>query len=80
MKATAYVLIKAEGGKLRWKWLYNRLGKVKNIKSVDAVTGTFDFIIVMEGETFNEVWHTVLNEIQAIDGITGTVTCNVITV
>ena len=79
MKAKAYILINAEAGKLRWKWLYNQLRKIKNITSIEPVTGSFDFIAVIEGENFNEIWNTVLDDLQAIDGITGTVTCNVIT-
>lgn len=78
MKAKAYILIKAEAGKARWRWLYNQLTKTKNVKSVDALTGSYDFIVVIEGEDFNEIWRLVLEEFQAIDGIMGTTTCNVI--
>ncbi|MBI4722766.1 MAG: Lrp/AsnC ligand binding domain-containing protein [Candidatus Stahlbacteria bacterium] len=80
MKAKAYILINVGAGKLKWKWIYNQLRKVKNIISIDPVTGSFDFIAVIEDENFNEVWQTVLDELQAIDGITGTVTCNVISI
>ena len=80
MNARAYILIKAEAGKARWKWLHSQLMKVKGVKGVDAVTGTFDFIATIEGEDFNEIWRTVLEEFQAIDGVVSTLTCNVITI
>lgn len=80
MNAKAYVLIKAGAGKAKWKWLHNQLTKIKNVKSVDAVTGSFDFIATIEGDNFNEIWRTVLDDFQAIDGVTSTLTCNVITI
>lgn len=76
--AKTYVLINIEAGKARWKWIYNQLSKVTGVKSVDALTGSYDFIVELEGENFNAIWQTVLEELQSLEGLTNTTTCNVI--
>ena len=43
--------------------------------NLDAVTGPFDFIAVVEGPTLDAVGRLVTDEIGSIDGVTRTTTC-----
>ena len=61
-------------------------GKAKTIKkalarvagrgaTLDAVTGPYDFIAVVDGPTLDAIGRLVTDEIGAIDGVTRTTTC-----
>jgi DNA-binding Lrp family transcriptional regulator len=76
MSAKAYVLVRVVPGRVRW--VYKRFSKINHIKSVDTITGTFDFIITLEAEDFDSIWQGVLDEIQSIEGVAETITCNVV--
>ncbi len=73
----AYVLIETSAGKT--KGVKKALGKVRPgkcaIQSVDAVTGPFDYIVVLEGPNLADIGQLVTDEIGAIDGVTRTTTC-----
>ena len=70
----AYVLIETAAGKT--KQVKKALAKVKSprasVSAMDAVTGPYDFIAVVEGQT--------LDAIGVIDGVTRTTTCVAVTV
>ena len=70
----AYVLIETAAGKT--KQVKKTLAKVKSprssVSAMDAVTGPYDFIAVVEGQT--------LDAIGIIDGVTRTTTCVAVTV
>ena len=70
----AYVLIETAAGKT--KQVKKTLSKVKgtraSVSAMDAVTGPYDFIAVVEGQT--------LDAIGIIDGVTRTTTCVAVTV
>jgi len=76
MRATAYVLISLAAGVARD--VYNTLNKMGPVQKVDAVSGPYDMIAVVDGSTFNEIARFVLDEIQKIPGVQDTITCNVI--
>ena len=76
MRATAYVLISIAAGAARA--VYGTLTKMDPVKKVDAVSGPYDMIAIVDGPTFNDIGRFVLEEIQAIPGIVDTITCNVI--
>ena len=76
MIATAYVLIKVASGKARQ--VYDKLSKLEGIQHVDAITGPYDIISVIQGTDFSAIGKMVIDQIQTIEGITDTVTCNVI--
>jgi DNA-binding Lrp family transcriptional regulator len=76
MRATAYVLISLAAGVA--KEVYSKLSKMELIQKVDAVSGPYDMIAIIDGSTFNEIARFVLEEIQTIPGIQDTITCNVI--
>jgi len=71
--AKAYVLIEVSVG--RTKDVVNALQQLKGIKTVNAVTGPYDIIATVEGETLNEIGDLVTSKIHPIAGISRTVTC-----
>jgi len=73
MAAKAFVLIETAVG--RSKEVAVALGKLEGVKSVDAVTGPYDIIVIAEGETLNEIGDLVTGKVHPITGIARTVTC-----
>jgi len=73
MAAKAYVLIETAVG--RTKEVAVALEKLGGVKSVDAVTGPYDVIVIAEGETLNDIGDLVTGRIHPISGISRTVTC-----
>jgi DNA-binding Lrp family transcriptional regulator len=81
-KMKAYVLIETSAGKT--KSVKTGLGKLKGASSgvanLDAVTGPFDFIAVVEGPNLDAIGRLVTDGIGAIDGVTRTTTCVAVSV
>ena len=73
MAAKAFVLIETAVG--RTKEVASTLKQLKGVKSVDAVTGPYDVIVVVEAESLTEIGDLVTNKIHPIPGIARTVTC-----
>lgn len=73
MVARAYVLIETSVGKTKDVAL--ALRKVKGMKEVNAVTGPYDVIAVVEGTDLTAVGNLVTDDIHPIGGIERTVTC-----
>lgn len=73
MTAKAFVLIETAVG--RNKEVVAALGRLKGVKSVDAVTGPYDVIAVIEGEGLSVIGDLVTGKIHPIAGISRTVTC-----
>jgi DNA-binding Lrp family transcriptional regulator len=73
MQAKAFVLIETAVG--RNKEVANALNKLKGMKSVDIVTGPYDIIAIMEGDSLNDIGDLVTGNIHPIAGISRTVTC-----
>jgi len=71
--AKAFVLIETAVGKS--KGVVAALSKLKGVNSVDSVTGPYDIIAVIEGETLNDIGDLVTDKIHPIAGISRTVTC-----
>jgi DNA-binding Lrp family transcriptional regulator len=73
----AYVLIETAAGKT--KNVKRSLGKVKGtratVSALDAVTGPYDFIAVVEGASLDAIGSLVTDAIGTIDGVTRTTTC-----
>jgi DNA-binding Lrp family transcriptional regulator len=73
----AYVLIETAAGKT--KGVKQALAKIRGGKStvvhVDAVTGPYDFIAVVEGPTLDAIGGLVTDEVGSVDGVTRTTTC-----
>ena len=73
--AKAFVLIEVNVGKS--KDVANAIAKLKTsgVESVYTVTGPYDIIAVVEGNTLNEIGDLVTSKIHPIAGISRTVTC-----
>jgi len=71
--AKAFVLIETAVG--RTKEVASSLEHLEGVKSVDPVTGPYDIIAIIEGETLNEIGDLVTGKIHPIAGISRTVTC-----
>ena len=73
MAARAFVLIETAVGKT--KEVYSALQNLEAIKSVDAVTGPYDIIVMIEGDNLDIIGNLVTSKIHAVPGIIRTVTC-----
>jgi DNA-binding Lrp family transcriptional regulator len=73
----AYVLIETAPGKT--KSVKQALGRLKGGPStmvhLDAITGPYDFIAVVEGPSLDAIGRLVTDEVGTIDGVTRTTTC-----
>ncbi len=76
MAAKAFVLIETVVGRNRG--VVTALKQLEGVKSVDTVTGPYDVIATVEGETLNDIGDLVTAKIHPIAGISRTVTCLVI--
>ena len=72
----AYILIECSIGTT--KEVVTGLKKLKEIKSVETVTGPYDVIAVVELEALNELGDLVTQIVQMAKGIKRTVTCLVV--
>lgn len=73
MAAKAFVLIETMVG--RNKEVVAALRQLQGLKSVDTVTGPYDVIAIIEGETLNDIGDLVTGKIHPVAGISRTVTC-----
>ena len=73
MAAKAFVLIETAVG--RSKEVVASLNEVKGVTSVDIVTGPYDIIAIIQGETLNDIGDLVTGKVHPIPGISRTVTC-----
>jgi len=71
--AKAFVLMETVVG--RSKEVVTALKQLEGVKSVDTVTGPYDVIATIEGETLNNIGDLVTAKIHPITGISRTVTC-----
>ena len=76
MTAKAFVLIETVVG--RNKEVVTALKQLEGVESVNTVTGPYDVITTIEGETLNAIGDLVTTKIHPIAGISRTVTCLVI--
>jgi len=74
--AKAFVLIETVVG--RNKEVVTALKQLEGVESVNTVTGPYDVIATIEGETLNAIGDLVTAKIHPIAGISRTVTCLVI--
>ncbi|WKZ82556.1 MAG: Lrp/AsnC ligand binding domain-containing protein [Acidimicrobiia bacterium] len=72
----AYVLIQTEVGKAAQVAL--AMDKIDGVKSSHAVTGPYDAIVHAVADDVDALGKLVVAKIQAIEGITRTLTCPVV--
>ncbi|GAA1377631.1 MULTISPECIES: Lrp/AsnC family transcriptional regulator [Catellatospora] len=72
----AYILIQTSVGKS--VDVSAAIGEIQGVTRVDAVTGPYDVIAMVEAHTVDELGKLVLSQIQLIPNITRTLTCPII--
>jgi DNA-binding Lrp family transcriptional regulator len=73
MTAKAYVLIETQVGKT--KQVVEAIGRLQGVVSVDSVTGSYDAIAIVQGETLNDIGELIVSKVHPVAGISRTVTC-----
>ena len=73
MATRAYILIETAVGKSRE--VAGSLASLSGVRTVDAVTGPYDIIAVVEATDLNAVGDLVTSHVHTINGIVRTVTC-----
>ncbi|MBI1884891.1 MAG: Lrp/AsnC ligand binding domain-containing protein [Chloroflexi bacterium] len=76
----AYVLIEAAVGKAKsvGEGVQKLNFKDARVISVDAVTGPFDVIALLESEDLDKLGRAITDGIQQVDGVQRTTTCLVV--
>jgi DNA-binding Lrp family transcriptional regulator len=72
----AYVLIQTQVGKA--DQVARDLGGLDGVLSAEQVTGPYDIVARAEARSLNELGRLVATGIQAVEGITRTITCAIV--
>ncbi len=72
----AYVLIQAEVG--RSAEVADAVGEIPGVRFADAVTGPYDVIVRAEAADIDGLGKLIVAKVQAVVGITRTLTCPVV--
>jgi DNA-binding Lrp family transcriptional regulator len=73
---TAYILIQTEVGKAAQVAM--DIIDITGVQQAQAVTGPYDVIVRAEARNIDELGQLVVARVQAVDGITRTLTCPVV--
>ncbi len=73
---SAYILIQTEVGKAAS--VAKEAGQIQGVISAEDVTGPYDVIVRAEAQNVDDLGKLVVARIQAVDGITRTLTCPVV--
>jgi DNA-binding Lrp family transcriptional regulator len=73
---TAYILIQTEVGKAAQ--VAKDIVEIKGVQQAQAVAGPYDVIVRAEARNIDELGKLVVARVQAVDGITRTLTCPVV--
>ena len=76
MSVQAYVLIQTEVGKAAS--VVHAIREIPGVTLAEDVTGPYDVIVRSEARTIDELGQLVVAKIQAVPGITRTLTCPVV--
>lgn len=76
MSVSAYILIQTEVGKAAE--VAQKVADIPGVADADDVTGPYDVIVRAEASNVDELGRMVVSKIQAISGITRTLTCPVV--
>jgi DNA-binding Lrp family transcriptional regulator len=72
----AYVLIQTEVGKAAS--VADEVRTISGVENADDVTGPYDVIVKASAEDVDQLGKLVVAKIQAVEGITRTLTCPVV--
>jgi DNA-binding Lrp family transcriptional regulator len=73
---SAYVLIQTEVGKAGQ--VAQAIGGIDGVQRAEDVAGPYDVIVRAEARNLDELGKLVVARVQAVDGITRTLTCPVV--
>ena len=73
---TAYILVQTEVGKAAQ--VAKDITELKGVQQAEDVTGPYDVIVRAEARNIDELGRLVVARVQAVDGITRTLTCPVV--
>jgi len=77
MSVQAFILIQTEVGKATG--VADAVAKIPGVTLSEGVTGPYDVIMRAESASMEDLGRTVLAKVQAVAGITRTLTCPVTT-
>lgn len=72
----AYILVQTEVGKSAE--VAHKIAQIAGVTQADGVTGPYDVIVRAQAENVDELGKLVTAHIQAVGGITRTLTCPVV--
>ena len=72
----AYILIQTEVGKAAS--VAKAIAEIRGVQQAEDVTGPYDVIVRAEARNVDELGKLVVARIQAVEGITRTLTCPVV--
>ena len=72
----AYILIQTEVGKAAQ--VAKEVAAIKGVTQAEDVTGPYDVIVQAEARNVDDLGKLVVAKIQAVEGITRTLTCPVV--
>ena len=72
----AYILIQTEVG--RAAEVAREIVRIEGVEQAEDVTGPYDVIVRAEAHNIDELGQLVVARVQAVDGITRTLTCPVV--
>jgi DNA-binding Lrp family transcriptional regulator len=73
---TAYILVQTEVGKVAQ--VAKDIIDITGVQQAQAVTGPYDVIVRAEAQNIDELGQLVVARVQAVAGITRTLTCPVV--
>lgn len=76
MMAEAFVLINVSAGKV--VDVLTAITDLAEVSEALVVSGPYDLIARIKASDFNAIATLVLDQIQAVDGVIATITCNVV--
>ena len=76
MSVSAYVLIQTEVGKAAS--VVATVASLAGVEAADTVIGPYDVIVKVSGSTMDDVARTFQQGIKSVEGITRTLTCEVV--
>jgi DNA-binding Lrp family transcriptional regulator len=72
----AYILVQTEVGKAAQ--VAERIAQISGVTQAEDVTGPYDVIVRAQAENVDDLGRLVVAQIQAVEGITRTLTCPVV--
>jgi DNA-binding Lrp family transcriptional regulator len=72
----AYILIQAEVG--RAAGVADAVGKIPGVRFADVVTGPYDVVVRAEAGDMDGLGELIVAKVQAVMGVTRTLTCPVL--